>query len=535
MNHQSTGLANVGSENANKNSAHQHNLDNRRRAGCLLHITSLPPHDVHKRSLNRSGNLGDQAHAFLRWIAEAGFTVWQMLPLGPVNQSRSPYQTYSSFAGDPALIDLDSLFDSSWLKGALEEQEESFETFRSYDQLTLLRFAAKAFYRALKTNELLRSEFDSFRQDKAYWLEDYCRYRAFKTSFNDAAWNTWPGPIRSYDKRACDELAKTLAGEIAEQRFLQFVFYQQIAALRSAARELNVSLFGDIPIFVAFDSADVWANQSCFKLDQDGQMSVEAGVPPDYFSETGQHWGNPHYDWEALAKDGYRWWLERLAIHLETFDIVRIDHFRGFDAVWEIPQGSRDATKGKWQSVPGEDFLRAVKKHFAHLPLVAENLGLITESVEALRKQYDLPGMVVLQFAFDGNPQNPHLLHNHERSAVCYTGTHDNDTLKGWLASLQFEELKQIKDYLSNPCDPLDWALMKHALSSTSRMCIIPMQDLLGCGAGSRMNTPGTAEGNWGWQFDWAMVGESLAADIHWQLAFYDRLGLDLELYADSV
>ena len=507
----------------------------RRRAGCLLHVTSLPPHDIHKQSLNRSGNLGDQAHAFVRWIAEAGFTVWQMLPLGPVNSSRSPYQTFSSFAGDPALIDLDALMAQNWLAAACVNGLPSFDDLRSKDQLTLLRFAAKAFYRALKTDEELAAKFKEFRYHQAYWLDDYCRYRAFKTSFNDAPWNEWPQDLRGYKKQACDNKAQELAAEIAEQRFLQFIFYQQMAELKAAAHECGVSLFGDIPIFVAYDSADVWANQHCFKLDSQGEMAVEAGVPPDYFSETGQHWGNPHYDWGALKAEGYRWWLERIAIHLQVFDIVRIDHFRGFDAVWEIPARSKDAIGGQWQEVPGREFLSAVQKHFSHLPLVAENLGLITESVEDLRCAYQLPGMVVLQFAFDGNPQNPHLPHNHERNSVCYTGTHDNDTLKGWLGELDGAQHKQIQDYLSHPHDAIDWALMKLALSSVANMAILPMQDLLGCGAGNRMNTPGTAEGNWSWQFEWAMVGDQLAADIHWQLAFYDRLGKERELYAQTL
>jgi len=461
----------------------------RRRGGILLHITSLPGE-------GGTGDLGEHAFRFVEFLAGCGLSVWQTLPVGPTHEDGSPYQCLSAHAGNPSLISLEWLAQRNLLSpgrpgeakatraGRLAALGEAFQAFRADDRG-------------------LGDDYRRFVRFHHYWLEDFALFSALKQRFRKLAWWDWPPPLRDREPEAIERVRKELAREIEQVRFEQFVFFQQWKELRRHAHHHGVLLFGDMPIFVAADSADVWSKRRYFLLDDTGHPKVVAGVPPDYFSATGQRWGNPHYDWEAIQRDGFSWWIERMHTQLELFDWIRIDHFRGFEAYWEIPAEAETAAAGRWVPAPGEALLEAIFERFGSLPLVAENLGLITPEVEALRKKFAIPGMLVLQFAFDGGPANPYLPHNHAADNVVYTGTHDNDTTLGWFESLTPERQGHVYDYLGQPQEAMPWALMRTAFASVAAVAIVPMQDVLGLGRGHRMNTPGTTEGNWRWRFAW--------------------------------
>lgn len=478
----------------------------RRRAGILLHLTSLP-----------KANLGQDAFRFVEFLAACGLSVWQVLPLGPTHADGSPYQCLSAHAGNPRLIDWQWLAERGWLRA---EQVESNQV-TAKERLTLLDSAYAAF-RADKGGKLAE-EFERFVRFHAYWLEDYALFTVLKRCFNDRPWWEWPLKYRHCNAESLARIRLKFGSEIDRVRFEQFVFFQQWKELRCHAHQQGVLLFGDMPIFVAADSADVWARRKYFRLNREGLPDTVTGVPPDYFSPTGQRWGNPSYDWEALQRDGFSWWIERMHTQLELFDWIRIDHFRGFEACWEIPAACETAVHGRWVGVPGEALLQAIQAKFGRLPLVAENLGFITPQVEALRKKFGLPGMLILQFAFDGGASNPYLPHNHAADNVVYTGTHDNDTTLGWFKSLDASRQAYIYEYLGHPREAMPWALMRAAFASVATVAIVPMQDVLGLGAGHRMNTPGTACGNWRWRFSWEQLKPEHGERIQRWVQLYGR------------
>ncbi len=477
----------------------------------MLHPTSLPGRDD-------NGDMGHAAYRFIEFLAASGVSVWQMLPLGPTHEDGSPYQCLSAHAGDPRLISLDWLVDRGWLKNAEIEKASIGSSFRR----TCLQQAFVFFNQ--HANSAQRQDFSEFCQRQAYWLDSYALYMAIRKSQNNCGWPDWPQALRDGKAQALEEARQGLQDDIGYVKFEQYVFFRQWAELKNYAHSHGVYLFGDMPIFVAHDSSDVWSNRCYFLLDEGGQPEVVAGVPPDYFSETGQRWGNPLYDWPCMAEDGFQWWVQRMQTQLELFDIVRIDHFRGFEACWEIPAEEETAINGRWVSAPGKALLQSLNQAFSGLPLVAEDLGLITAEVNALRQRFHLPGMRILQFAFGSGANNPYLPHNYERNTVVYTGTHDNDTTLGWYESLPDETRKDIDNYLGYAVDEtMPWPLIRMALASVANMAVIPLQDVLELGSEGRMNVPGTTEGNWRWRFNDDALTVELSARLNKLISCYGR------------
>jgi 4-alpha-glucanotransferase len=477
-----------------------------RRAGVLLHPTSLP-------GAGGNGTLGREALRFVDFLAAAGVSVWQVLPLGPTHADRSPYQCLSSYAGNPRLVDFALLEEWGWL-----EPGSAAQAIGGAGRRALLR-AARAAFVARGGAGTLR-QFDAAQ---SAWLDPYALYVAIREAHQHRPWWQWPAALRDREPDALARAGAELADELALVRFEQFVFFRQWQEIRDAARSRGILLFGDLPIFVAHDSAEVWTHRHYFNLDAQGQPRVVAGVPPDYFSETGQRWGNPLYDWPQLAADGFRFWVERLRAQFALFDLVRIDHFRGFQAYWEIPAEEATAVHGRWVKAPGAALFKALAHEFGTVPVVAEDLGVITPEVEALRDRFRLPGMRVLQFGFDGDGANPHRPHNHVRDCVVYTGTHDNDTTVGWFDSLPAAQQQLVRDYLGLPSEPMPWPLIRAALESVAQLAVVPMQDLLGLDTHHRMNLPGTTEGNWLWRFDWEQVPAELAPRLRALVEEYGR------------
>lgn len=494
----------------------------RRRAGVLLHLTSLPsPSSAQETRPDRGGDLGPEAYRFLAFLAACGFGVWQMLPIGPTHGDRSPYQTLSAYAGNSDLISLELLMERGWLQA---------------DELHWPRFdalaaAARRFAQTLPADGGLQQKFTQFCADNVEWLDDFALFIALRETRGNASWLQWEAPLRQRDAAALASARNTHATRIAALQFEQFIFFEQWQSLRAEAQRLNIALFGDLPIFVAHDSADVWARQDLFLLDAVGNALTVAGVPPDYFSETGQRWGNPHYDWARMQSDNFAWWRARVRSQLQFFDLLRIDHFRGFEAYWEIPATEPTAMAGRWVKAPGAALLQAIFNEFPQLPLVAENLGVITPEVEALRERFHLPGMLILHFAFDGSRENPYIPHRHTPLSVVYTGTHDNDTTLGWYNQLDSVTRQRVQDYLGlshqesheDGCENMPWPLVRAAFASVAQLAIVPMQDLLELDSAHRMNIPGTGSGNWCWQFEWAQVPEDLSARMRHWLSLYGR------------
>lgn len=476
----------------------------RRRAGLLLHITSLPGGVGH-------GDLGESAYRFVDVLAELGVTVWQVLPLTPTFSDGSPYCGLSAHAGNNLLIDPAWLYQHGWLPRLEPQLWDSPWQFR-YD---CLRQAYVGFVQ--DEHNPLHAEFATFCAQHDSWLDDYALFMALRKALRRIRWQDWPAPLRDRQAAAIAEARRQYANRIARAKFEQFVFFLQWQELRRYANSRGVLMYGDVPIFVCDNSADVWANRDQFQLDPYGYPATVAGVPPDYFSATGQRWGNPHYHWENMAAEGFRWWLDRMRTQQELFDVVRIDHFRGFEAYWEIPASESTAMNGRWVKAPGAALLEAFHGAFYGLPLVAENLGIITPEVEALRQRFDIPGMLILQFAFDGGPTNPYLPHQHDTGQVVYTGTHDNDTTLSWYLELPQHTQRYLQDYLGHPAEAMPWPLVRAALASPARLAVVPMQDVLGLGSGHRMNTPGTTVGNWRWRMAWDQVtDEAKARFTHW-------------------
>ncbi|MDM8547312.1 4-alpha-glucanotransferase [Candidatus Venteria ishoeyi] len=485
-----------------------------RRAGILLHPTSLPgPAD--------GGDLGPNAYWFIDFLVKSGISVWQTLPLGQPHGDLSPYQCQSVHAGNTRLISLELLIKAGWLNPQEESASEQETDWANYRSAALKE--AFQLFRANADDETLLS-YTEFLKENTVWLKDYSLFRVLKTLHEEAPWWEWAVDYRNRSSKALDTLQQRFSQELEQHNFEQFLFYHQWQSLKQYANDKDILLFGDLPIFVAADSSDVWAGRENFLVDEQGKPSVVAGVPPDYFSATGQLWGNPHYNWEYMQSNGFLWWLERLRAQQAMFDMVRIDHFRGFEAYWEIPAGEETAMNGRWVEAPGEALFKTLQLHQT-IPLVAEDLGIITDEVNALREQFQIPGMKVLQFAFEGGgAENPYLPHNHVENCVIYTGTHDNNTTLGWFQESAPETQQYVCDYLGANPDAMPWPMIRSVFSSVARLSIVPMQDILGLGTAHRMNTPGVAEGNWRWRFSWDDIPNNLDQRLKSIIECYGRL-----------
>jgi len=487
-----------------------HRIFQSRRAGVLLHPTSLP----HAHS---DGALGKEAFRFIDFLAEAGFSVWQMLPLNPTDGHHSPYQTSSVHAGNGRLISPRQLTEKAWLSETMHARIRD----SCGPPVTLMSELHKDFLK--KATDTERADYQRFTRQHSYWLEDYSLYSVIKLITAGAPWWEWPPELRHRDAVTLDTLRQEQAEQLDIYRFEQFVFFDQWQTLRQRAHARGIKLFGDMPILAAHDSVDVWTHPGHFQLDDAGQPLVVAGVPPDYFSATGQRWGNPLYRWSVHQAEGFRWWIDRFRTQLELFDLIRLDHFRGYDSLWEIPAMDQTAEGGRWQAAPGRELFRSVQETLGDLPLVAEDLGIIPPKVIKLRDDFNMPGMKILQFAFDSNAANPYLPHNHDLCSLVYTGTHDNDTTLGWYTGLATRQQQSVLEYLRYPDEPMPWPLINAALQSVCPLAILPMQDLLALDSSHRMNTPGTTTGNWQWQFDWSQVPAGLTDKLRRLNSLYGR------------
>lgn len=508
----------------------------RREAGVLLHPTSLPgPHGV--------GELGPEAFRFVDFLHSAGQTLWQVLPLGPTGYGDSPYASFSTFAGNPLLLSLDALVEAGDLHRADLSDVPAFDPLKiDYGWVQHWKFPLleKAAHHFLKTaSGSRRGEFDAFCADEADWLNDFALFMAVKEEFQKKAeaekvtgkmWsNYWDLDIRLKQPAAVRVWSERLADSIAVKKVYQFWFFRQWKALKAYANGKGIRIIGDIPIFVAPDSVDVWANRQFFQLDDHGQPLVVAGVPPDYFSATGQLWGNPLYDWKALKADGFRWWLNRIQATLKVVDIIRVDHFRGFEAYWEIPFGAANAIGGRWVKAPGMELFKTVQERLGTLPLLAEDLGLITPEVEALRDAYGFPGMKILQFAFDSgeatgaNSDNIFLPHNYSPNCVVYTGSHDNSTMRGWFEAAAETDQAYALEYVDGHLEDLAWGFIRAALASVALFAVIPAQDLLDLPDWARMNTPSTTGTNWMWRLAAGQLDATLARRLGAMTRLYGR------------
>ncbi len=494
-----------------------------RSAGVLLHPTSLP-------GRYGIGDLGDEAFNFVNFLHSSGQTLWQVFPLGPTGYGDSPYQCFSAFAGNPLLISPDKLVKEGLLqKTDVEHAPQSNPHRINYEAVTEFKYEilGKA-YKAFKDNgKKTHAEFDKFCAENAEWLDNYALFTAVKTYHEEVSWTEWEPDIALRKKGALEVWTMKLKDEINFIKFIQYLFFKQWAELKEYANSRGIKIIGDIPIFVAYDSADVWANKELFTVrEEDGELEFIAGVPPDYFSATGQRWGNPLYKWDVMEKDDFLWWRKRFAYTLKMVDIMRIDHFRGFEAFWKIPAESPTAETGKWVKAPGAKLFESVKRNLGDLPILAEDLGVITKEVEALRDKFNFPGMKILQFAFGMKMEHRFLPHNHTPNSVVYTGSHDNDTTRAY-----FEKAKHdgsdiydfAQEYLNYYGDDMRFALIKAAYSSVANIVIIPMQDMLNLGSDARMNFPGTVGGNWNWRFAWTQVYPEMAAHYKRMTIIYER------------
>lgn len=473
---------------------------NDRAVGVLLHPTSLPsPHGV--------GVFDAAATTFLEFLAQAGFKYWQLCPLGPTGYGDSPYQCFSSFAGNPYLIDPVPLVQAGLLTEAALTPLRSLNPERIdygaiYERKRPLLLAAHLAWRKHPGQTSLYGDVASFRARNASWLESYALFTALKDHFEGRPWWEWPPEVRSYALAGKSSLRRQLVDAIEACVFIQYLFFGQWTGLRERAAKLGIRIIGDTPIFTALDSADVWSNPQLFQLDPTTHRpTFVAGVPPDYFSADGQLWGNPLYDWAAHAAEGYAWWLARLRANFELYDVVRIDHFRGFEAYWSVPAGAATARTGRWIPGPGLEFFRAVQAAIPGARLIAEDLGLLTPATLALREATGLPGMSVLQFAFGGAADNLYLPHNHRANSVIYPGTHDNDTTVGWYATADEKTRDHIRRYLRISGQDISWDFVRTAYASVSNLAVVSLQDLLSLGSEARFNTPGKSQGNWSWRY----------------------------------
>lgn len=475
-----------------------------RASGILLHPTSQP-------GRFGVGDLGNEAYRFADFLVASGQSFWQVLPLGPTNEEGSPYFSYSAFAGNTLLISPEKLVEDGLLEKSDLVDLALNETGRAdFDETTKTKnaFLRGAFKRFQANDNVLRASFASFEQENASWLNDYALFQALKKANGGAGWVEWERPLARREPVALSRARTELRDEIDAQKFFQYLFFKQWHALKAACNQRGIRIIGDVPIFVAHDSADVWTNRKQFKLDKHGHPTVVAGVPPDYFSDTGQFWGNPLYNWDRMREDGFAWWIERLRASFQLFDLVRLDHFRGFAACWEIPAGETTAQNGEWVETPGKELFTAVRNALGEVAIIAEDLGVITPDVVELRKEFGFPGMRVLQFAFSGEEDNVNLPDNFDQDVVAYTGTHDNDTTVGWfnqLREMNTTEAENTREfclnYLQSDGREINWDFIRAVLASVADTAIIPLQDVLGLGSEARMNTPNTMTGNWRWRY----------------------------------
>lgn len=489
----------------------------KRRAGILCHITSLP-NDSFSGDINY-GNFGANAYKFVDFLSSCGFSVWQILPIGPTHSDNSPYLSLSAHAGNTKLIDLDWLTKKGLLRGLDPiEERKNYSHFHE----TCLKVAYEKFLH--EKDSSIAQDFHHFKKKHSYWLKDFSLFMALRHEFKFQSWINWPDKYRCYNNNNVESLfSKEFKHKIAEIEFQQFIFFAQWKELKDYASNKGIYIMGDMPIFVSHDSADVWSNKEYFTLDDYGEPKFVAGVPPDYFSETGQRWGNPHYQWEKLENDDFKWWVDRLQTQSELFDALRIDHFPGLYRYWEIPSSETTAINGRWVNVPGDKLLSLLTNVFPNLELIAEDLGTIIPEITHLRDKFSLPGMLVMQFAFDGNEDNPYLPKHHIKNSVVYTATHDNDTTLGWYMSLPDEIRNYVDTCLGYPSEAMPWPIIHSALASPANLAIIPMQDILGLDSKSRMNTPSTTKNNWKWQFSWHQVENPLLEKYKSLLEIYDR------------
>jgi len=503
-----------------------------RASGILLHPTSLP-------GQFGIGDLGREAYQFADFLASTGQRLWQVLPLGPTGYGNSPYQCLSVFAGNPLLISLERLVEDKFLEPADLDNAPFFPKDRvDYDsviefKMPLLKKSFETFERKAAPSE--REQFEIFCQQNASWLETYSLFMALKDAHGLAAWNTWEEDIQKHHPKSLEHWSKKLNYEIYYHKYQQYQFFEQWSELKKYCNEHGIRLIGDMPIFIALDSAEVWSHPEMFYLDDSGRPTVVAGVPPDYFSRTGQLWGNPLYRWDVMARDGYAWWIERFRATHALVDIIRLDHFRGFEKYWEVPGTDITAMNGRWVPGPGVEPFKAVRKTLGTLPIIAEDLGVITPEVDALRDQLSFPGMRVLQFAFGNDPKaDEYKPHNYPRNCVVYTGTHDNNTTIGWFRGSRREGANQSRDekkserqsalkYLGTDGHEINWDFIRLALMSVADTAIIPLQDILGLGSEARMNLPGKAEGNWCWRFTSDMLTEEIKHRLKELTALYGR------------
>lgn len=493
-------------------------------SGILLHPTSLPsPYGI--------GDLGEFAYKFVDFLADAEQQIWQILPLGPTGYGNSPYLSYSALAGNPLLISVEKLqADNLLTQNDLNNLPDypldrvNFELVVA-TKMPLLRKASGNFQYQATEKDL--EEFHHFCDRHANWLDDYALFMALKEVNGGKSWHQWDKSVADREPEAITQSAIQLKDEVFFHKFLQYKFFSQWKRLKTYANEKGVSIFGDIPIYVAHDSADVWSHPEIFRLDEKtGKPSLMAGVPPDYFSDSGQLWGNPVYNWDELEKTDFQWWIRRVEGILEYVDIIRIDHFRGFEAYWAVPQGETTAMNGKWLKAPGDKFFELLKQDLGELPIVAEDLGVITPEVEALRDKFGFPGMKILHFAFDDNRSNAFLPFNYDnRNCLVYTGTHDNDTTVGWFNSRDSQAQAKVIDYLGCLChDGIHWALIRLAMSSVANTAIFPFQDVLGLGTDTKMNTPSTVEGNWAWRCRQEAFNQELSHRLKYLTYLYGRM-----------
>jgi 4-alpha-glucanotransferase len=494
-----------------------------RASGVLLHPSSLPgPHG--------SGDCGPAAYHFVDWLVSAGQRLWQILPLGGIGAGNSPYTSTSAFAGNLLLVDLGELQAQGWLEASeiepvpgLLEHRVDFDIVRPF-RMQRLALAAQRFFAAPRHGDSF-AQFSRFCEQHQDWLDDYSLFMALSEAHAPKDWCDWPAGLAAREAAALQDAREQHAQRILFWKFGQWCFFRQWHQLKDYANQRGVEIIGDVPIFIAHHSAEVWAHQALFELGADGRPTVVAGVPPDFFSATGQRWGNPLYRWPVHARDGYAWWVQRMRRIFELVDIVRIDHFRGFAGYWEIPASEPTAINGRWCSGPGADLFKAVNAALGPMPIIAEDLGVITPDVETLRKRFNFPGMRILQFAFDGDARNPFLPHHHEPDTVVYPGTHDNDTSVGWWAGAGERERCFARAYLGADGHDMAWSLIRAACASVADTAVYAMQDVLALPSASRMNFPGRSEGWWEWRLQWSQVHPWHAQRLAGLCELFDRLG----------
>jgi 4-alpha-glucanotransferase len=500
-----------------------------RSSGILLHPTSLP-------GRFGIGELGDPAYTWIDFLAQSGQRLWQVLPLGPTGFADSPYACLSAFAGNPLLISLEKLVETGELARSDLTDAPTFPDHQ-VDYGAVIGFKMPLLYRAAANfasfaSPERRAAYEQFCDGNAAWLQDFALFSAIKEHFGRVIWHEWDADIALRQPQAIDGWQRSLATQCQTVQVLQFFFAQQWHAVKRYANERGIQIVGDMPIFIAHDSADVWARRDLFCIDERGRATFVSGVPPDYFSETGQRWGNPLYRWDRMAERGYAWWIARLNAVLALVDVVRIDHFRGFVAYWEIPAAEPTAIRGRWVPGPGAEIFEAIEGKMGRLPIIAEDLGVITPQVVELRERFGFPGMKILQFAFDeaalhasfgDYERNPFLPHNYTRDFVVYTGTHDNDTALGWFSRCAAEEQQKAMSYLGCSAQAFHWALIRAAMASVADWAIIPLQDILGLGSEARMNQPGTVGTNWRWRCPPGALSDQIAAQLAEMVQLYER------------